>query len=129
MKFVIDFSKRFNVDKIIKVLKSQYKFDNSTIFLNTVEISQQININKSKQNKIELMLSIRLARLLIKIKVFAKRIIILIDYTAQKSLINRFVINNIDFNNVKIYIIDEFQEEEFSMMIFNIINNDRFDFF
>ena len=39
MKFVVDFSKRSNVDKIIKVLKLQYEFNNSTIFLNTVEIN------------------------------------------------------------------------------------------
>ena len=59
---------------------------------------------------------------------FAKKIIILIYYIAQKSLINRFVINNIDFNNVKIYTVDEFQKEKFSIMILNIINNDRFNF-
>ena len=40
MKFVVDFSKRFNVDRIIKVLKSQYEFNNSTTFLNIVEIFQ-----------------------------------------------------------------------------------------
>ena len=30
---------------------------------------------------------------------------------------------------MKIYTVDEFQEKKFSMMIFNIVNNDRFDFF
>ena len=129
MKFVVDFSKRFNVDKVIKVLKSQYEFNSSTIFLNTVEISQQVDVNKSKQNEIKFALLIRLARLLIKIEIFAKKIIILIDYIAQKSLINRFVINNIDFNDVKIYIVNEFQEKKFLMMILNIVNNDRFNFF
>ena len=54
---------------------------------------------------------------------------ILIDYIAQKSLINRFVINNVDFNNMKIYTVDEFQEKEFLMIILNIIDNDCFDFF
>ena len=48
MKFVIDFSRRFNIDKIVKVLKLQYKFDKLTIFLNIVEISQQVDVNESK---------------------------------------------------------------------------------
>ena len=74
-------------------------------------------------------LSIHLARLLIKVEIFAKKIIIFIDYIAQKSLINRFIINNFhEFENVKIHIIDEFQKKKFLMMIFNIVDNDRFNF-
>ena len=130
MKFIVDFSKRFNIDKIINILKSQYEFNKSTIFLNIVEINQQVNVNKSKQNETKFMLSIHFARLLIKVEIFAKKIIIFIDYIAQKNLINRFVIDNFhEFENVKIHIVDEFQEKEFLMMIFNIINNNRFDFF
>ena len=130
MKSVINLSKRFNIDKIINVLKSQYEFDKSTIFLNIVEISQQIDVNKSKQNEIKFVLSIHLVRLLIKIEIFAKKIIIFIDYIAQKSLINCFIIDNFDeLEDVKTHIVDEFQEEEFSMMIFNIVDNDRLNFF
>ena len=76
------------------------------------------------------MLSIHFARLLIKIEIFVKKIIIFIDYTAQKNLINRFIINNFDeLKNMKTHIVDEFQKEKFLMMIFNIVDNDRFDFF
>ena len=82
MKFVVDFSKRFNINKVINVLKSQYKFDKSTNFFNIVETSQQVNVNKLIQNETKLMLSIHFARLLIKIEVFAKKIIIFIDYIA-----------------------------------------------
>ena len=130
MKSVVDFSKRFNIDKIINVLKLQYEFDKSTIFLNIVETNQQVDVNKLKQNKTKFMLLIHLARLLIKIEVFAKKIIIFIDYTAQKNLINRFIIDNFHkFEDVKIYIVDKFQKKEFLMMIFNIIDNDCFNFF
>ena len=129
MKFVVDFLKRFNIDKIINVLKSQYEFNKSTIFLNIVEISQQINVNKLKQNEMKFILSIHLARLLIKIEIFIKKIIIFIDYIAQKNLINRFIIDNFyKFKNVKIHIVDKFQEKEFSMMILNIVDNNCFDF-
>ena len=129
MKSVVDFSKRFNIDKIINVLKSQYELNKSAIFLNIVETSQQVDVNKSKQNETKFMLSTHLARLLIKIKIFAKKIIIFIDYIAQKNLINRFIINNFDeLENVKIHIVNKFQEEKFLMMIFNIVGNDRLDF-
>ena len=129
MKSVVDFSKRFNIDKIINVLKSQYKFDKSAIFLNIVKTNQQIDINKLKQNKMKFVLSIHLARLLIKVEIFAKKIIILINYTAQKSLINRFIINNFhELENVKIHIVDEFQKEKSLIMIFNIVDNNRFNF-
>ena len=39
------------------------------------------------------------------------------------------MINNINLNNVKTYIIDEFQKEKFSIMILNIVNNNYYDFF
>ena len=75
------------------------------------------------------MLSIHLARLLIKIKIFIKKIIIFINYTAQKSLINHFIITNFhEFKNVKIHIVDKFQKKEFSIMIFNIFDNNHFNF-
>ena len=75
------------------------------------------------------MLSTYLACLLIKIEIFTKKIIIFIDYIAQKNLINHFIIDNFhEFENVKIHIVDEFQEKKFSMMIFNIVDNDRFNF-
>ena len=109
IKSVVDFLKRFNIDKIINVLKSQYKLDKSATFLNIVETNQQVDVNKSKQNKTKFVLSAHFARLLIKIEIFAKKIIIFIDYIAQKSLINRFIIDNFDeFENVKIHIVDEF---------------------
>ena len=75
------------------------------------------------------MLSVHFARLLIKIEIFTKKIIIFINYIAQKSLINRFIINNFhEFKNVKTHIVDEFQEEKFLMIIFNIVDNDCLDF-
>ena len=75
------------------------------------------------------MLLIYFARLLIKIEIFAKKIIIFIDYITQKSLINRFMINNFyKLENVKTYIVNEFQKKKFLMMIFNIVDNDRLDF-
>ena len=50
------------------------------------------------------------------------------NYIAQKSLINRFIINSINFHNVKIYTVDKFQGKKLSIMIFNIVDNDCFDF-
>ena len=101
-----------------------------TTFLNIIKISQQVDINKSKQNKMKLTLLIYLARLLIRIEISAKKIIIFINYITQKNLINCFIIDNLNkFENVKIYIVDKFQKEKFLIIIFNIVDNDRFIFF
>ena len=99
-------------------------------FLNIVKTSQQVDVNKSKQNKIKLALLIYLARLLIRIEISAKKIIIFINYITQKNLINCFIIDNLNkFENVKIDIVDKFQKEKFLIIIFNIVDNNRFVFF
>ena len=73
MKSIVDLLKRFNINKIINVLKSQYEFNKSTIFLNIVEINQQVDLNKLKQNETKFVLLIYFARLLIKVEIFAKK--------------------------------------------------------
>ena len=128
MKSVVDLSGRPNVERATNFLNSQYELDKSAVFLDIAETSQQVGANKSKQNKTELALSAHLARLLIKTEVPAKEIIILTDCTAQKSLANRFVTDHADLDGVEAHTVDGFQGGESSVVILNIVGNDRLGF-
>ena len=69
-----------------------------------------------------------LIRQLILKNVCSKNIFIIIDYIAYKNLINRYIMNEFNLKNVRVVIIDDFQNEKNSIVIFNIIDNERIDF-
>ena len=128
MKSLIDTIERLNIEIIIKALKQRYDILAFAMFLNTFKISKRIDVDKFKQNVKKLIFTLKIARYLIQNKVSSKDIMMLIDYTTQKNLINRVLIKHFIFNDVQVHIIDTFQEEEASIIIFNIVESDRLSF-
>ena len=128
MKSLIDTIERLNIEIIIKALKQRYNISTLATFLNTFEISKRIDVDKFKQNVKKLILILKIARDLIQNEVSSKNIVMLIDYTTQKNLINRVLIKHLIFSDVQAHIIDAFQEEEASIIIFNIVESDRLSF-
>ena len=128
MKSLIDTIERLNIEIVIKTLKQRYDILALATFLNTFEINKRIDVDKFKQNVKKLILTLKIARDLIQNEVSSKDIVMLTDYTTQKNLINRILMKHLIFNDVQAHIIDAFQEEEASIIIFNIVESDRLNF-
>ena len=128
MKFLIDTIERLNIEIVIKTLKQRYDISTLAMFLNTFEINKRIDVDKFKQNVKKLILTLKIARDLIQNEVSSKDIVMLTDYTTQKNLINRILMKHFILSDVQTHIIDAFQKEETSIIIFNIIESDRLSF-
>ena len=128
MKSLIDTIERLNIEIVIKALKQRYDISVLATFLNTFEINKRIDVDKFKQHVKKLILISKIARDLIQNEVSSKNIVMLIDYTTQKNLINLILMKHLILNDVQAHIIDAFQKEEASIIIFNIVENDRLNF-
>ena len=128
VKSLIDIIERLNIEIIIKALKQRYNISVLATFLNTFEINKRIDIDKFKQNVKKLTLILKITRDMIQNEVFLEKIMMLTDYMTQKNLINRVLIKYHILNDVQTQIIDAFQKEKTSIIIFNIIESDRLSF-
>ena len=83
MQFSVNSSLWLNMIIAIIVLKSFCKIEWSLTFLNINEINIRVNAFQFKQNKIEVIVAIKLVKIYIEVKIFIKNIIILTEYIAQ----------------------------------------------
>ncbi len=81
MRFLIDFLLRLNMIIAIIVLRRFCEIKRLLIFLNINEINIRINASQFKQNKIKVIIIIKLAKTYAKVKIFIKNIVILTKYT------------------------------------------------
>ncbi len=117
MQFLVDSSLWFNMIITIIILKSFCEIKQSLTFLNINEIDIRINAFQFKQNEIEVIVVIELVNIYAEVEISVKNIIILMKYTAQVQLLKRNLVLNLKVQNVEVYMIDSFQDEEASVII------------
>ena len=128
MQFSIDSSLWFNMIIAIIVLKSFCKIKWSLTFLNINEIDIRIDAFQFKQNEIKVIVAIELVKIYAEVKIFIKNIVILTKYTAQVQLLKRSLISDSKVQNVEVYMIDSFQDEEASVIILCMMKIKKLDF-
>jgi len=97
-------------------------------FLNVNKIDIRIDAFQFKQNEIEVIVAIKLVKIYTEVKISVKNIIILTKYTAQVQLLKRSLISNLKVQNVEVYMIDFFQDEEASVIILCMMKIKKLDF-
>ncbi len=128
MQFSIDSSLWFNMIIAIIVLKSFCKIKWLLTFFNINEIDIRIDAFQFKQNEIKVIVAIELVKIYAEVKIFIKNIVILTKYTAQVQLLKRSLISDSKVQNVEVYMIDSFQEEEASVIILCMMKIKKLDF-
>jgi len=97
-------------------------------FLNINEINIRINAFQFKQNEIEVIVTIELVKIYAEVKISVKNIVILMKYTAQVQLLKRNLVSDSKVQNVEVYMIDSFQDEEASIIILCMMRIRKLDF-
>ncbi len=101
----------------IIVLKSFCEIEWSLTFLNVNEIIIKVNASQFKQNVIKVIVAIELVKIYAEVEISVKNIIILTKYTAQVQLLKKSLVSDSKVQNVEVYMIDSFQDEEASVII------------
>ncbi len=101
----------------IIVLKSFCEIEWSLTFLNVNEIIIKVNGSQFKQNVIKVIVAIELVKIYAEVEISVKNIIILTKYTAQVQLLKKSLVSDSKVQNVEVYMIDSFQDEEASVII------------
>ncbi len=128
MQFSVNSSLWFNMTIAIIVLKSFCEIKWSLIFLNVNEINIRVDASQFKQNEIEVIVAIELVKIYFEVKISVKNIVILTEYTAQVQLLKRSLVSDLKVQNVEVYMIDSFQDEEVSVIILCMMRIKKFDF-
>ena len=97
-------------------------------FLNINEINIKVDASQFKQNEIKIIVAIELVKIYTEVKISVKNIIIFIEYTAQVQLLKRSLISDLKVQNVEVYMIDSFQDEETSVIILCMMKIKKLDF-
>ncbi len=128
MQFSVNSSLWLNMIIAIIVLKSFCEIEWSLTFLNVNEINIRINAFQFKQNEIEVIVTIELVKIYAEVKISVKNIVILTKYTAQVQLLKRNLVSDSKVQNVEVYMIDSFQDEEASIIILCMMRIRKLDF-
>ena len=128
MQFSVDSSLQLNITVVIIVLKSFCEIKWSLTFLNINEINIKVDASQFKQNEIKIIVAIELVKIYTEVKISVKNIIIFIEYTAQVQLLKRSLISDLKVQNVEVYMIDSFQDEEASVIILCMMKIKKLDF-
>jgi superfamily I DNA and/or RNA helicase len=97
-------------------------------FLNINEIDIKVDAFQFKQNEIKVIIVIELVKIYAKVKISVKNIIILMKYTVQVQLLKRSLVSDSKVQDVEMYMIDSFQNEEASVIILCMMKTRKLDF-
>jgi hypothetical protein len=106
-------------------------FCNIAVFIAFINVNSKINVIdviRFKQNDIEVEIKFNLIVNYIKTEIFSINILLLILYLTQITLFKKRLMSDSQTKNMKTYMINVYQEEEKSMIIFMMIENMKIEF-
>ncbi len=128
MLFKIDMTLCLNIAFATAVLNI---FCNITAFIAFINVNSKINmidIIKFKQNDIEVKIKFSLIINYIKTEIFSINILLLILYSTQIALLKKKLMSDLQMKNVKICMINVYQEKEKLMIVFMMIKDIKIEF-